>query len=159
MPVQDPAGAGSGACARPGAPDLRGGRVVIVGVAVTPDHIHMLVAAPADVAPAKLVQMSKGGSTCGRGDTSARRWAVRPRALPDRRCPRICSVLHNLFLLRAEDPPTSKCQTNLVPKSDSAETGTEPETRDWLLCPPGQSTRYYQTPDKLRHCLRARFWR
>jgi putative transposase len=30
--------------------------VVIVRGAVSPDHIHMLVSAPADLAPAKLVQ-------------------------------------------------------------------------------------------------------
>jgi hypothetical protein len=33
--------------------------------------------------------------------------------------------LHNLLILRAENSPTSNCQTNLIPKSDSAEAGTD----------------------------------
>jgi len=37
--------------------------VVIVRGAVAPDHIHMLVSAPAQVAPAKLVQYIKGRSS------------------------------------------------------------------------------------------------
>ncbi len=61
--------------------------------AISPDHIHMLMSAPPHLAPAKLVQYIKGqssrklqeefpelrngtgGSTCGREDTSVRRWA------------------------------------------------------------------------------------
>ena len=67
--------------------------VTIVRGAVSPDHIHLLVAAPPQLAPAKLVQYLKGrssrmlqeefphlrkrywGSTCGREDIFARRWA------------------------------------------------------------------------------------
>ena len=67
--------------------------VVIIRGAVSPDHIHVLLSAPPHLAPAKLVQYIKGrssrklqeefpelrkrywGSTYGRGDTSARRWA------------------------------------------------------------------------------------
>lgn len=67
--------------------------VVIVRGAVSPDHIHMLVSCPADIAPAKLVQYLKGrssrklqdefpelrkrygDSTCGREGTFARAWA------------------------------------------------------------------------------------
>jgi len=67
--------------------------VVIMRGAISPDHIHMLLSAPPHLAPAKLVQYIKGrssrklqeefpelrkrywGSTCGRGDTSVRRWA------------------------------------------------------------------------------------
>lgn len=37
--------------------------VVIVRGAVSPDHIHMLLSAPADLAPAKLVQYIKGRSS------------------------------------------------------------------------------------------------
>ena len=37
--------------------------VVIVRGAVSPDHIHMLLSAPADIAPAKLVQYIKGRSS------------------------------------------------------------------------------------------------
>ena len=66
---------------------------VIVRGAVSPDHIHMLVSSPPDIAPAKLVQYLKGrssrrlqdefperrkrywGSTCGREGTFARAWA------------------------------------------------------------------------------------
>jgi putative transposase len=36
---------------------------VIIRGAVTPDHIHMLVSAPPDMAPAKLVQYLKGRSS------------------------------------------------------------------------------------------------
>src|ERR1017187_839116 len=74
--------------------------VVIVRGAVSPDHIHMLLSAPPHLAPAKLVQHQRswcnisrvdhrencrksfrscgngiGGRICGRGGTSARRWA------------------------------------------------------------------------------------
>ena len=67
--------------------------VVIIRGAVSPDHIHLLLAAPPILAPAKLAQYIKGRSsrhlqaefpelrkrywvsTCGRGATSARRWA------------------------------------------------------------------------------------
>lgn len=69
--------------------------VTIIRGAVSPDHVHMLVAAPPQLAPSKLVQFLKGrssrllqqesprcangigGSTCGRGATTARasaRW-------------------------------------------------------------------------------------
>jgi REP-associated tyrosine transposase len=37
--------------------------VVIIRGSVSPDHIHMLVSAPADLAPAKLVQYIKGRSS------------------------------------------------------------------------------------------------
>ena len=37
--------------------------VVIIRGAVSPDHIHMLVSAPPDMAPAKLVQYLKGRSS------------------------------------------------------------------------------------------------
>ena len=37
--------------------------VAIVRGAVSPDHIHMLVSAPAELAPAKLVQYLKGRSS------------------------------------------------------------------------------------------------
>ena len=37
--------------------------VVIVRGAVAPDHIHMLVSSPANLAPAKLVQYLKGRSS------------------------------------------------------------------------------------------------
>jgi putative transposase len=37
--------------------------VVIVRGAVAPDHIHMLVSCPADLAPARLVQYLKGRSS------------------------------------------------------------------------------------------------
>ena len=37
--------------------------VVIIGGAVSPDHIHMLVSSPAHLAPAKLVQYLKGRSS------------------------------------------------------------------------------------------------
>ena len=37
--------------------------VVIVRGAVSPDHIHMLVSCPADLAPAKIVQYLKGRSS------------------------------------------------------------------------------------------------
>lgn len=37
--------------------------VVIVRGAVSPDHVHMLLSAPADVAPSKLVQLIKGRSS------------------------------------------------------------------------------------------------
>jgi putative transposase len=37
--------------------------VVIVRGAVSPDHIHMLLSAPADLSPAKLVQYIKGRSS------------------------------------------------------------------------------------------------
>ena len=37
--------------------------VLIVRGAVSPDHIHMLLSAPADLAPAKLVQYIKGRSS------------------------------------------------------------------------------------------------
>jgi len=37
--------------------------VVIVRGAVSPDHIHMLLSAPADLSPAKLVQYVKGRSS------------------------------------------------------------------------------------------------
>ena len=67
--------------------------VTIVRGAVSPDHIHMLVVAPPQLAPAKLVQFLKGrssrmlqadfphlrkrtgGSICGHAGTSVRRWA------------------------------------------------------------------------------------
>lgn len=37
--------------------------VVMVRGSVSPDHIHMLLSAPANLAPAKLVQYSKGRSS------------------------------------------------------------------------------------------------
>jgi putative transposase len=37
--------------------------VVIVRGAVSPDHVHMLLSAPADLSPAKLVQYIKGRSS------------------------------------------------------------------------------------------------
>ncbi len=37
--------------------------VVIIGGAVSPDHIHMLLSAPPHLAPAKLVQYIKGRSS------------------------------------------------------------------------------------------------
>ena len=67
--------------------------VRIVRGAVSPDHIHMLVVVPPQLAPAKLVQFLKGrssrmlqrdfqrlrkrywGNTCGHAGTFARRWA------------------------------------------------------------------------------------
>src|SRR3954468_7102321 len=66
--------------------------VVIIRGSVSPDHIHMLVSAPAHMAPSKLVQYIKGRSSrrlqeefpslrkrywasiCGRVGTVARRW-------------------------------------------------------------------------------------
>ena len=76
--------------------------VVIVRGSVSPDHIHLLLAAPPIMAPAKLAQYIKGrssrhlqaefpscesstgGSTCGHVDASARRWArwTRQRSKP-----------------------------------------------------------------------------
>src|SRR5947208_16354475 len=65
--------------------------VVIIRGSISPDHVHMLVSAPAHLAPSKLVQYIKGrssrrlqeefpalrkrywASTCGREDISARR--------------------------------------------------------------------------------------
>jgi putative transposase len=41
--------------------------VVIVRGSVSPDHIHMLVSAPAHMAPAKLVQYIKGRSSPAAG--------------------------------------------------------------------------------------------
>jgi putative transposase len=41
----------------------QGREVVIVQGAVSPDHIHMLVSVPAQLAPAKLVQYLKGRSS------------------------------------------------------------------------------------------------
>ena len=41
----------------------QGRDVVIIRGAVSPDHIHMLVSAPATMAPAKLVQYMKGRSS------------------------------------------------------------------------------------------------
>ena len=67
--------------------------VRILRGAISPDHIHRLVVVPPQLAPAKLVQFLKGrssrllqqefphlrkgtgASTCGRADTSVRRWA------------------------------------------------------------------------------------
>ena len=67
--------------------------VVVVRGAVSPDHVHLLVSAPPQLAPSKLVQYLKGGrrggcrtslgscgsgiggSICGRAGISARRWA------------------------------------------------------------------------------------
>jgi putative transposase len=67
--------------------------VSIIRGAISPDHIHVLVAAPPQLSPAKLVQYVKGkssrrlqeefphlrkrywGGTCGLGGISARRWA------------------------------------------------------------------------------------
>lgn len=67
--------------------------VRIVRGAISPDHVHMLVVVPPQVAPAKLVQFLKGrssrmlqhefphcgsaigGNICGRVGTSVRRWA------------------------------------------------------------------------------------
>jgi putative transposase len=67
--------------------------VRIVRAAVSPDHIHMLVVVPPQLAPAKLVQFLKGrssrmlqrdfqhlrkrywGNTCGPTGTFVRRWA------------------------------------------------------------------------------------
>ena len=67
--------------------------VTIIRGAVSPDHIHMLVAAPPQISPSKLVQFIKGrssrllqhefppcgnatgGSICGPGGISARVWA------------------------------------------------------------------------------------
>jgi putative transposase len=66
--------------------------VVIVRGAISPDRIHVLLSAPAQLAPSKLVQYIKGRSSrklleefpelgkrywangCGRADTVARRW-------------------------------------------------------------------------------------
>ena len=66
----------------------QGRDVVIVQGSVSPDHIHMLVSVPPQLAPAKLVQYLKGRSSrmlqdefpqlkkrCGPGGTSARVWA------------------------------------------------------------------------------------
>jgi len=39
------------------------GDVVIIRGAISPDHIHMLLSAPPHLAPAKLVQYIKGGSS------------------------------------------------------------------------------------------------
>jgi len=63
-----------------------GREVVIVQGSVSPDHVHMLVSAPPQLAPAKLVQYMKGRSSqilrdelgdniCGLEDTFARAWA------------------------------------------------------------------------------------
>ena len=41
----------------------QGREVVIVRGAVSPDHIHMLVSCPPNMAPAKLVQYLKGRSS------------------------------------------------------------------------------------------------
>ncbi len=66
--------------------------VAIVRGAVSPDHIHLLLSAPPVLSPAKPAQYIKGrssrnlrnfricangigGNTCGRADTSVRRWA------------------------------------------------------------------------------------
>src|SRR4051794_5661720 len=79
--------------------------VVIVRGSVSPDHIHMLVSAPAHLAPRSLCNTSKadrraccrknsqaygsvtGASICGRVDTFARRWAqwMRKRSKPTSR--------------------------------------------------------------------------
>ena len=57
--------------------------IVIVRGAISPDHIHMLLSVPPHLAPSKVMQAIKnsrswgrgiGGSICGRGDISARRW-------------------------------------------------------------------------------------
>ena len=76
--------------------------VVILRGSVSPDHIHMLVSAPAHLAPSKLVQYVKGGrpvsykkifrvcasaigaSICGHAGTFARPWArwMRKRSKP-----------------------------------------------------------------------------
>ena len=40
----------------------QGGDVVIVQGAVSPDHVHMLVSVPPQLAPTKLVQYLKGRS-------------------------------------------------------------------------------------------------
>ena len=37
--------------------------VIVIRGAVSPDHIHMLVSAPADLSPAKLAQYIKGSSS------------------------------------------------------------------------------------------------
>ena len=67
--------------------------VTIIRGAVSPDHIHMLLAAPPQLSPSKLVQFLKGrssrllqqefpalrkrywGNICGRGCMTARAWA------------------------------------------------------------------------------------
>lgn len=41
----------------------QGGEVVIVQGSVSPDHVHMLVSVPPQLAPAKLVQYMKGKSS------------------------------------------------------------------------------------------------
>jgi hypothetical protein len=93
IPAQDSASPGSGA-GRDLIRQISQSRdVVIVRGAVSPDHIHLLRAAPPILAPAKLAQYIKGRSsrhvqsefpgtaetvlgdkTCERGPTFARRW-------------------------------------------------------------------------------------
>ena len=79
--------------------------VVIIRGAVSPDHIHLLVSAPSQIPPPKLVQQVKGrssrrlqeefphlrkrywASTCGHAANSARPWArsMRKRSKPTSR--------------------------------------------------------------------------
>jgi hypothetical protein len=63
IPVQDFARADSGACARPDSTGMPGEGGVDHPGAVSPDHIHMLLSAPAHLAPAKLVQYIEGRSS------------------------------------------------------------------------------------------------
>src|ERR1700730_14661694 len=63
VPVQSVAGRGRGACARPAQGDLRRAGSPDCAGAVSPDHVHMLVVVPPQLAPAKLVQFLKGRSS------------------------------------------------------------------------------------------------
>ena len=63
IPLQDTAGPGGRACADLLKQICQAREVVIIRGAVSPDHIHMLVSAPATLAPAKLVQYMKGRSS------------------------------------------------------------------------------------------------
>jgi REP element-mobilizing transposase RayT len=61
--TQNTSGQGSRACARPDPAICQARDVVIVRGAVSPDHIHLLLAAPPILAPAKLAQYIKGRSS------------------------------------------------------------------------------------------------
>ena len=62
VPLQDNA-RDRGACVRLGAANLSEQEIVIVRGAVSPDHMHMLLSVPRQLAPAKLVQFIKGWSS------------------------------------------------------------------------------------------------
>lgn len=95
--------------------------VIIVRGAVSRDHIHMLVSAPPEIAPSKLVQYLKGRSSrrlqeefpelrkrfwgqhlCGGAGTSARRWARSTR----RRCRSTSRIRNGTMMLRGSKSPS-----------------------------------------------------